>query len=148
MNMTPEPDSRMDRTRENLLGKLKAAQQQDGYVSKQIITETARTFGLPISEVYGITTFYSFLSTRPLGKYVIRICRSIPCDLQNAQMIIDSIAAEIKIGPGQTTADGKFSLELTNCIGACDLAPAMLVNHELYGRLTAGKIQEILRDCQ
>ena len=145
MNMTQEPGSRMDRTRENLLGELKAAQRQHGYVSKEVITETARTFGLPISEVYGITTFYSFLSTRPLGKYVIRICRSIPCDMQNAQMIIGSIAAEIGIGPGQTTADGKFSLELTHCIGACDLAPAMLVNNELYGRLTAGKIAEILK---
>ena len=145
MTMTQAPDSRMDRTRESLLGKLKAAQQQDGYVSREVIAETARAFGLPVGEVYGITTFYSFLSTRPLGKYVIRICRSIPCDLKNAQMIIDSIGAEIGIGPGQTTADGKFSFELTNCIGACDLAPAMLVNHELYGHLTADRITEILK---
>jgi len=147
MNMTQEPNSRMDRARENLLGKLKEAQQQYGYVSREIITETAQTFGLPISEVYGITTFYSFLSTRPLGKYIIRICRSIPCDMQNAQMIIDSIAAEIRIAPGQTTSDGKFSFELTNCLGACDLAPAMLVNHELYGHLTPDKIKELLRAC-
>ncbi|MCP4626301.1 MAG: NADH-quinone oxidoreductase subunit NuoE [bacterium] len=145
MNMTQEPNSHTDRGRENLLGKLKEAQQQYGYVSREIITETAQAFGLPISEVYGITTFYSFLSTRPLGKYVIRICRSIPCDMQNTQMIIDSIAAEIGIEPGQTTADGKFSFELTNCIGACDLAPAMLVNHELYGHLTPDKIKELLR---
>ena len=145
MNMSHEPNSRMDRARENLLGKLKEAQQQYGYVSRETITETAQAFDLPISEVYGITTFYSFLSTRPLGHYVIRICRSIPCDMQNAQMIIDSIAAEIGIAPGQTTADGKFSFELTNCIGACDLAPAMLVNHEIYGHLTPDKIKEILR---
>lgn len=145
MNSIQEPDSHMDRARESLLGKLKEAQQQYGYVSKEIITETAQAFGLPISEVYGITTFYSFLSTRPLGKYVIRICRSIPCDMQNAEMIIDSVAGEIGIGPGQTTADGKFSFELTNCIGACDLAPAMLVNHELYGHLTPDKIKQILR---
>ena len=147
MNVTPEPDSRLDRTRENLLGQLQAAQQQDRYVSKEVITQTARAFDLPVSEVYGITTFYSFLSTRPLGKYVIRICRSIPCDMQNSQMIIESIAAEIGIGPGQTTPDGKFSLELTNCIGACDLAPAMLVNHELHGHLTPHKIAEVLRAC-
>jgi NADH:ubiquinone oxidoreductase subunit E len=145
MNTTQEPNSRMVRARENLLGRLKDAQQQYGYVSKEIITKTAQVFGLPISEVYGITTFYSFLSTRPLGKYVIRICRSIPCDMQNAEMIIDSVAGEIGIEPGQTTADGKFSFELTNCIGACDLAPAMLVNHELYGHLTPDKITEILR---
>jgi len=147
MNPTQAPNFRMVRARENLLGKLKEAQQQDGYVSKEIITETAQAFDLPISEVYGIATFYSFLSTRPLGKYVIRICKSIPCDMQNAQMIMDSVAEEIGIGPGQTTADGKFSFELTHCIGACDLAPAMLVNHELYGHLTPDKIKELLRAC-
>jgi len=147
MSTTHESDSLMIRARENLLGKLKEAQEQHGYVSREIITETAQTFGLPVSEVYGITTFYSFLSTRPLGEYVIRICKSIPCDMQNAEMIIDSVAGEIGIGPGQTTADGKFSFELTNCIGACDLAPAMLVNHELYGHLTPDKITEILRSC-
>jgi NADH:ubiquinone oxidoreductase subunit E len=143
-----EPNSRTVRAREKLLGKLKEAQQQYGYVSREIITETAQRFGLPISEVYGITTFYSFLSTQQLGKYVIRICKSIPCNLQNAEIIIDSVAAEIGIVPGQTTADGKFSFELTNCIGACDLAPAMLVNHDLYGLLTPGKIAEILRACE
>jgi NADH:ubiquinone oxidoreductase subunit E len=147
MNTMQEPNSRIVRARASLLGKLKEAQQQYGYVSKEIITETAQSFDLPISEVYGITTFYSFISTRPLGKYVIRICKSIPCDMQNAEMIMDSVAAEIGIGPGQTTADGKFSFELTNCIGACDLAPAMLVNHELYGHLTPDKITEILRAC-
>jgi NADH:ubiquinone oxidoreductase subunit E len=147
MNATQEPNSRIVRARENLLGKLKEAQQQDGCVSKEIIAETAQAFGLPISEVYGITTFYAFLSTRPLGRYVIRICKSIPCEMQNAEMIIDSVAGEIGIGPGQTTADGKFSFELTHCIGACDLAPAMLINHELYGHLTPTKIPEILRAC-
>jgi NADH:ubiquinone oxidoreductase subunit E len=145
MNPAHEPIARMDRARANLLGRLKAAQQQFGYVSKEAITETAQAFDLPISEVYGITTFYSFLSTRPLGKYVIRICRSVPCAMQDAQMIIDSVAGEIGIGPGQSTADGKFSFELTNCIGACDLAPAMLVNHKLHGHLTPAKITEILR---
>ena len=145
MNTTHEPEPHIIRSREMLLGRLKEAQQQNGYVSRQTITETAQEFGLPIGEVYGITTFYSFLSTQPLGKYVIRICKSIPCDMQNAEMIIDSITGEIGIRPGQTTADGKFSFELTNCIGACDLAPAMLVNHELYGHLTPEKIREILR---
>ena len=136
------------RERENLLGKLKKAQKEFGYVPKEFIAETARALGLAIGEVYGLTTFYSFLSTRPLGRYVIRICKSIPCYLKNAGMIIDSVAHEIGITPGQTTADGKFSFELTNCIGACDLAPAMLVNHEVHGQLTPRKIAEILKACK
>ena len=88
MNTIQEQTSQTDRERENLLRKLKEAQQEFGYVSKELITETARSFGLPISEVYGITTFYSFLSMRPLGRNVIRICKSIPCYLQNAEIII------------------------------------------------------------
>jgi len=136
------------RERENLLGRLKEAQKKFGCVPKEFMAETARSLGLPISEVFGTATFYSFLSTRPLGRNVIRICKSIPCYLKNAEMIIDSVAQEIGIKPGQTTADRKFSFELTNCIGACDLAPAMLVNHEVYGPLTPGKIAEILKACK
>jgi NADH:ubiquinone oxidoreductase subunit E len=148
MKSLQQETSLTGRERENLLGRLKEAQYEFGYVPKDFVAESARSLGLPISEVYGITTFYSFLSTRPLGRYVIRICKSIPCYLKNAEMIIDSVAQEIGITPGQTTADGNFSFELTNCIGACDLAPAMLVNHEVYGKLTPGKIAEILKACK
>jgi NADH:ubiquinone oxidoreductase subunit E len=133
------------RERESLLKKLKEAQKEFGYVPREFIAETARALGLPIGEVYGLTTFYSFLSTQPLGRTVIRICKSLPCYLKNTGMIIDSVAHEIGITPGQTTADGKFSLRLTNCIGACDVAPAMLVNHEVHGHLTPRKISEILK---
>jgi NADH:ubiquinone oxidoreductase subunit E len=136
------------RERENLLRKLKGAQEEFGYVPREFMAETARSFGLPISEIYGLTTFYSFLSVRPLGKYVIRVCKSIPCYLKSADMVIDAMAGEIGIRPGQTTTDGKYSFELTNCIGACDIAPAMLVNHEVHGNLTPGKIGEILKACK
>jgi NADH-quinone oxidoreductase subunit E len=148
MNAIQPEISLTGRERENLLGKLKEVQNELGYVPKEFMAQTARSLGLPIGEVYGVTTFYSFLSTRPLGRYVIRICKSIPCWMKNAEMIIDSVAQEIGITPGQTTADGKFSFELTNCIGACDLAPAMLVNHEVYGQMTPGKIAEILKACK
>jgi NADH-quinone oxidoreductase subunit E len=134
--------------RENLLRQLKEAQNEFGYVSKEFMAEIARSLGMTIGEVYGMTTFYSFLSTRPLGKFVIRICKSIPCYLQNAEMIVDTVANEIGITPGQTTSDGKFSFQLTNCIGACDMAPAMLVNHEVHGYLSPSKIAEILKSCK
>jgi NADH:ubiquinone oxidoreductase subunit E len=148
MKPIQQEPSRSGRERENLLGKLKEVQNEFGHVPREFMAQTARSLGLPIGEVYGVMTFYSFLSTRPLGRYVIRICKSIPCCLKNAEMIMDSVAQQIGITPGQTTADGKFSFELTNCIGACDLAPAMLVNHEVYGPLTPGKIAEILKACK
>jgi NADH:ubiquinone oxidoreductase subunit E len=130
-----------------LLAKLKEAQHQHGHVSKEFMAETARSLQIPISEVYGVTTFYSFLSTRPLGKYVIRICKSIPCYLKHSEMIIDSVSHLIGIRPGESTPDGKFSFELTNCIGACDMAPAMLLNREVHGHLTVEKIAEIITAC-
>jgi NADH-quinone oxidoreductase subunit E len=144
--LNTQPDAAQ--VRAVLLAKLKEAQLQHGYVSREFMTQTARSLQIPLSEVYGVTTFYSFLSTRPLGKYVIRICKSIPCYLKHAEMIIDSVAHAIGIGPGQHTSDGKFSFELTNCIGACDMAPAMLLNQEVHGNLTPEKIAEILKACK
>jgi NADH-quinone oxidoreductase subunit E len=131
--------------RQEVLVRIEEAQRNLGYVSKRFMAETAQVLGLPLSEVYGVTTFYSLLSTRPLGKNVIRICKSIPCYLKNAEMIIGSVQKVLGISPYETTPDGRFSFELTNCIGACDQAPAMLVNDDVHGHLTPNKIAEILR---
>lgn len=145
MSSMQNSDPAKVRARAVLLAILKEAQNQYGYVPKEFMTETACSLQIPISEVYGVTTFYSFLSTRPLGEYVIRICKSIPCYLKHAELIIDCVSSTIGIRPGETTADGKYSFELTNCIGACDMAPAMLLNREVHGYLTPEKIAEILR---
>ncbi len=139
-----QQSSAAGREREPLLGMIKEEQEKAGFLSEKAIAEIAVSLALPVGEVYGVTTFYSFLSTRPLGKHVIRICKSVPCCLQNAEMVIESIQETLGIGPGETTADGRFSFELTNCIGACDHAPAMLVNDSVYGELTPEKIREII----
>ena len=131
--------------REELLVRVEEAQRQAGCVSEGFIVETAQYLGLTVSEVYGVTTFYSFLSVEPLGRNVIRVCKSVPCYLKQGEMIIRNVEKVLGILPGETTPDGRFSLELTNCIGACDQAPAMLINDEVHGHLTPGKIAEILR---
>jgi len=130
---------------ERLLNMIKAEQTQNGYVSEEAMAHISRELKLPIGHVYGVTTFYSFLSTEPLGRHVIRICKSVPCFLQNGETVAASIEKELGIAPGETTADGRFTFELTNCIGACDQAPAMLVDDELHGNLTPGKIKKILQ---
>lgn len=130
--------------RESLFGMIKKEQRNSGYVSEQAIAEMAHSLALSVSDVYGVTTFYSFLTTILLGKHVIRICKSVPCFLQDGAMMAAAIEKELGIGPGETTADGRFTFELTNCIGACDQAPAMLIDDEVYGDLTPGKIKEIL----
>ena len=130
---------------ENLLVLLERAESKFGYVSEEFIAEVAKSLNISISEVYGVVTFYSFLSTKPLGRNVIRICKSLPCFLKHSQTIIESMEKEIGIKPGETTPDGKFSFQLTNCIGACDIAPAMMINYDVYGNLTQKKISQILK---
>ncbi len=134
------------RDKEELLELLKEVQNRFGYLSGELLVEIAKLLGLPVSEVYGVATFYSFLATKPQGKNVIRICKSLPCFLKNSQTIIEGVVKEIGIKPGETTPDGRFSFELTNCIGACDKAPAMMINHDVYGDLTPGEISQILEE--
>ncbi len=133
--------------RDQLLGIIKKEQARNGSVSDGAMAHIAQTLHLPIGDVYGVTTFYSFLSTTPLGRHVIRICKSVPCFLQDGETLAASIGKELGIGPGETTADGRFTFEQTNCIGACEQAPAMLVDEVVYGDLTPGKIKEILQSC-
>jgi len=132
------------RGREDLLALLRDEQEKARHIDEQFIEQTAQSMGLSIGEVYGVATFYHFLSTMPLGRNVIRVCKSIPCYLKSSQLVIETVQAELGIAPGATTLDGRFSLQLTNCIGACDQAPAMLLNHDLHGNLTPGKIAQIL----
>ncbi len=140
--------SAQGKRQEDLLILLEEAQNKLGYLPKEFMTELAKSLDMSVSDVYGVATFYSFLATKPRGRNVIRVCRSLPCFLKNSQTIIESIEREIGIKPGETTPDGKFSFELTNCIGACDKAPAMMSNNDVYGDLTPRKISQILKACE
>jgi NADH:ubiquinone oxidoreductase subunit E len=132
---------------EHLLALLQEEQEKTGHISEQFIELTAKSIGLSISEVYGVATFYHLLSTKPLGRNVIRVCKCVPCYLKSSQLVLETIQEKLGIAPGETTPDGRFSLQLTNCIGACDQAPAMLLNHDLHGYLSPTKIVKILEAC-
>jgi NADH:ubiquinone oxidoreductase subunit E len=131
--------------RSQLLPALKAGQAQKGYLARQVMDDIAGQMKLPLNEVYGVASFYAFLPVAPAGKYIIRVCRCLPCDLKDGQAIVKSLQQQLGIAPGQVTPDGKFSFELVSCIGACDQAPAMLINDKLYGNLKAEGIAEILK---
>jgi NADH:ubiquinone oxidoreductase subunit E len=130
---------------QNLLIALKEAQSKHGYLPHDLMREIAESLDVPINDVYGVASFYSFLVTRPAGRNIIRICKSLPCYLKDSQIIIETMAREIGIGPGETTPDGRFSFELSNCIGLCDRAPAMLINNDAHVDLTPKKIKQILQ---
>jgi NADH-quinone oxidoreductase E subunit len=145
MNKIGEGINPQSQEKRDLLVLLERAQSRSGYLSQETVAELAESLGLSISEVYGVASFYSFLSIKPQGRNVIRICKSIPCYLKDAQTVIDGVRKAIGIRPGETTADGRFSFQLTNCIGACDRAPAMMVNNDVHVDLTPKKISQILK---
>jgi NADH-quinone oxidoreductase subunit E len=148
MNKSPRGISTQRKKQENLLILLKEAQSRHGYLAQELLAELAQSLNISIGEVYGAATFYAFLSTETQGRNVIRICKSLPCFLKNSQRISNSVEQEIGIKPGQTTTDGKFTFQLTNCIGACDKAPAMIINSNVYGDLTPKRISTILKACE
>ncbi|MFH1651230.1 MAG: NAD(P)H-dependent oxidoreductase subunit E [Chloroflexota bacterium] len=127
-----------------LLVRLQAAKAENNGLPEKVLAGVAKSCGLPLHEVYGAATFYSFLGTGPRGKHVIRICKSLPCHLKEYEMVVAAISGEIGIKPGETTPDGRFSFELTNCIGLCDQSPAMLIDDDPHGNLDPKKIARIL----
>jgi len=135
-----------DKKQQELIELLKEAQKKSGYVSGTAMVDLAELLDMPVNDVYAVASFYSYLSIKPLGRNVIRICKSLPCYLKGSQMIIDSISVELGIKPGETTPDGRFSFLLVNCVGLCDMAPAMMINDDAYGDLTPEKITQILKN--
>jgi NADH:ubiquinone oxidoreductase subunit E len=134
-----------ERKREHLLPVLQQIQDEYNFLSEGILNEVARGFELSQTEVFSVASFYHFLNIRPHGKYVIRICRTIACDLTGKDRIIRALESELGIKMGETTADKKYTLDYSNCMGMCDKGPAMLVNDDLYAGLTPSKAVDIVK---
>lgn len=131
--------------RESLLPVLQDVQATHGFISDFAQQEIARLLDIHPVEVFSVVTFYAFLSTEPKGRYVVRLCRTISCDLAGKDAIIRTVERELGVRFGETTRDKKFSLEFANCMGMCDQGPAMLINEEVYTHLTPQRIVEILK---
>lgn len=127
-----------------LLCILEEVQEKWGYLPRDVLGYIAKRLNIPSSTVYGVATFYAFLETKPVGKYVIRVCRSTPCHVRGAVHVLEALKRELGIREGETTKDGKFTLEVTSCLGVCGVAPAMMVNDVTYGNLTEDRIREVL----
>jgi NADH:ubiquinone oxidoreductase subunit E len=132
------------RDRHNLLPILQGVVEQEKYLSEYSMIEIARELDLPASEVFGTATFYSFLEHKKMGRYIIRICKTITCSMKGKNQVLLAIEDMLKISIGETTPDGNFSLLQTNCLGFCHMAPAMLINNEVFTELTPEKVREIL----
>lgn len=131
--------------RDTLLQALQEAQGIMGYLPIEVQKIVAEKLGITLSEVYSTITFYSFFNLKPRGKYQIRVCLGTACYVRGAEKILDRLKTELGIEVGDTTDDLKFSLDGCRCIGACGLAPAIIINDEVYGRLTPDKVPDVLK---
>ena len=128
----------------NLLPILRDVQKETKYLSDNILIRIADNLDIPLSQVYGVATFYSLFTVKPKGKYIVRVCEDAPCHVLDAPKIYEALQEYLGINAGQTTQDGLFSLEFTSCLGLCGVAPVIMVNEEVYGKVTPDMIPAIL----
>lgn len=127
-----------------LMPVMQEAQAIFGYLPKEVQQYIADGLGVTLSEVYGVSTFYAQFVLEPQGEHIIGVCMGTACYVKGSQAVLDRLAEELKVEVGKTTADGKFTLNATRCLGACGLAPVMMIGDEVYGRLTPDEIPAIL----
>lgn len=123
---------------------MQEAQEIYGYLPMDVQLKIADFFGVPLTEVYGIATFYSQFHLQRPGDIKIGVCLGTACYVKGSGDVMDKFSELLKIGPGETTPDGRFTLEATRCVGCCGLAPVCTVNGEVYGKLTKDSVAEIL----
>jgi NADH:ubiquinone oxidoreductase subunit E len=119
-----------------------------GYLPREALEIVSREMRIPLSELYGITSFYSFFSMVPKGKYVIQVCLGTSCYVKGGQRIIDSLNKEFGLESGGITPDGKFSLQTVRCIGCCGLSPVLAINEDVHRKVKPSKLKEILSSYQ
>lgn len=127
-----------------IIGALHEVQDNYGYISTPAQKYLSETLQVPMAEIYGIITFYSRFTLTPKGKYNVQVCMGTACYVKGAEKVLEKFKSELGIEEGATTDDGTFSLEAVRCIGACGLAPAIVVNSEVYGKMDESKVTEVL----
>ena len=133
--------------RAELLSALYTAQDQYGWLSQEAIQSVADDLDLTPGQVLSTASFYTMFKLEPRGLYTIQVCEGLSCYLVGgAEPVIEHVKQRLQIGPGETTPDGRFSLEVVQCLAACDLAPAININDRLYGNLTAEKLDALLSE--
>ena len=123
---------------------MQKAQELFGYLSMDAMTLIADELDIPVSKIYGVATFYAQFSLTPKGDNIIQVCTGTACYVKGAQAVLDEVIHQLGIKSGETTADGKFTIQDTRCLGCCGLAPVMTINEDVYGRMVPGQVKGIL----
>ena len=127
-----------------LMPVMQKAQEIFGYLGEEIQACISENLGVPMSEIYGVATFYAQFALEPKGKHIIGVCLGTACYVRGSQAILDELSKELEVEVGKTTSDGLFTLEATRCLGCCGLAPVMMIGEDVYGRLVPEDIPDII----
>jgi NADP-reducing hydrogenase subunit HndA len=120
------------------------AQQIYGYLPEEVQNYIAKELDIPVSDIYGVATFYAQFNLEPKGKYIISVCMGTACYVKCSQQVLDKLEEVLEVPAGRTTKDGLFTLNATRCLGACGLAPVIMVNDDVYGRLTPDQVAGVI----
>ena len=131
--------------RYNLIPVLQKVQGSLGYLPREAMTEIAEYLDIPAIDVYGVTTFYNQFRLEPVGKHIIRVCVGTACHVRGATKVVEEVERQLGIEAGETTKDGKFTLETVNCLGACALGPLVVVDEDYHGKMDARKVSRMLK---
>jgi NADH-quinone oxidoreductase subunit E len=135
--------SRYDSSRSDLIPILQEVQSSFGYLPEEVMARIAKFFCLPASIVYGVSTFYAQFKFVPMGKTIVKVCRGTACHVRGVAQVLREIENRLGIKSEETTEDLEYSLETVACIGACALAPAIVINKDVHGKMTTKKVREI-----
>ena len=145
--MTPELKAFIEEWKEkpgNLIMVLHQVQQTYGYIPREVAIEVSELLNVPLAKIYGVVTFYNFFKLQKAGKYIIQVCLGTACYLRAGDDLMKELERQLGIGVGGTTADGLFSIEAVRCLGCCGLAPVIVVNGEVHGKLETKDIPDIV----
>lgn len=130
--------------RENLIMILQAIQRRYNYLPRAALNYLSAKMGVPMSQIYGVATFYSSFSLEPRGRNIISICLGTACHVRGGARVHDKLEELLKIGDGQTTEDKRFTLESVRCIGCCSLGPVVKINEDMHGRISSDEVEKVL----
>lgn len=124
---------------------LEEIQKKYNYIPKEALKEAAERLNLPLTQLYGVVTFYAGFSLEPKGQHVISICHGTVCHVKGSKILADALEQELHIKEGETTPDGKFTLQPVRCLGCCSLAPVVAIDDQIYGNLNREKLLKLIR---
>ena len=133
-----------EHVKQNVIIILQDLQEKFGYLPKDEIIKVSKELEIPAVDLFGVATFYSQFKLKQQGKHIISVCRGTACHVKNSESILEKLSTMLDVQAGQTTKDGRFTLDVVNCIGACAKAPAIMIDKTVFGELTEQKLQAIL----